>query len=167
VGTSITTQAQVRNENGRWEDVNEDIFTAYGMPVSSPFTQQNYDLFSLLAGVRNYAIAPVIKSPVGLPPEPESSCQGEWGFSYSEPCSIHEGNHSKTWYLLSELLKFDYEKIFENRRSEFCSSDTVPEGEGRMMSLRQFVGSVYFDDLAVLSTLADSDDVRVIMSFES
>lgn len=169
MGTSITTQAQVKNKEGEWEDVDKEIFTAYGRPASSPFTQQNYELFSLLAGVRNYAIAPVIKNPVGLPPESEyeSRYQGALEFPYSEPFSIHDGNHSKTWYLLSELLGFDYEQIFENRRSEFCSSETVPKGEGRMMSVRQCVGSVYFDDLVVLSSLAGPDDVRIVMSFES
>jgi hypothetical protein len=79
--------------------------------VSSPFRRRDYGLFGFLAGVRNYAHCEPLAEPRGLPP----GCDVEGGCRVNDVDSLDEF-HSHSWFLLSELLAFDYDRQFWNRR---------------------------------------------------
>ena len=92
--------------------------------VSAPFRSRDYGLFGFFAGVRNYANCEPLDLPRGLP----VGCDLTGGCSVIDELEVvadlHIQNtetlihhfHSYSWFLLSELLSFDYEKVFWNRR---------------------------------------------------
>ena len=168
MGAGIHTQVQICRD-GEWETFDNPIFKRYDEMSSSPFEEQNYGLFGLLADVRNYARIPIITELKGLPKVEFPAVKAtDIGFSCMEPDDpwpLHWDNHSATWYLLSELLEFDYDVQFENRRDD--SGDTLPAGDGQLTTIRRYIGEKYFEDLDKLSEIADSDKIRVIISFDS
>ncbi|EDK1561926.1 hypothetical protein [Enterobacter hormaechei] len=168
MGTSITTQVQILTDNG-WEDVDDAIFTWYGEVTHRPFSEQNYGVFAFLADVRNYACLPVLSEPRGLPPVEKTTEEKDyfgWGTETTE-WSAHEDNYSATWYLVSELLEFDYDTEFENRRNAASGDNPLPSGSGKRMTIREYLKPKYFEDLDILKRLGEPDKTRVVMSFAS
>lgn len=104
---------------------------------------QSYNLYGWLADVRNYAQVPVLAQPRGLPEDalPETR-------EYFEPGRGHWG---LTWYTVEELLDFDWNQPFENRRytaqvaeNVWNGAATAEPGQGRMTTyLEEFS---YFRD---------------------
>lgn len=130
--------------------------------VSPPFETRNYALFGFLAGVRNYACCEPLDKPRGLP----VACDSVGGCSVN---GVHdlEVFHSHSWFLLSELLSFDYEKTFWNRRIEKDKDGgaLAHEGEGVHETYRQFLGLGYFDTLEIMKGMGQPDQVRVVFCF--
>ncbi|HDS3501230.1 TPA: hypothetical protein QIR73_002099 [Enterobacter cloacae] len=168
MGTGIATQVQILTDNG-WEDVHDAIFTWYGEVTHRPFSEQNYGVFAFLANVRNYACVPVLSEPRGLPPVERSAEEVDslWEFNGTTEWPVHEDNYSATWYLLSELLEFDYDTDFENRRNEASGDNPHPVGSGKCMTVREYLKPKFFEDLDILKRLGDPDKTRVILSFAS
>lgn len=168
MGTSITTQVQTLTDNG-WEDVHDAIFTWYGEVTHRPFSEQNYGVFAFLANVRNYACVPVLSEPRGLPQveRPAEEVDNLWEFNGTTEWPVHEDNYSATWYLLSELLEFDYDTEFENRRNDASADNPHPVGSGKYMTVREYLKPKFFEDLDILKRLGDPDKTRVILSFAS
>ena len=74
-----------------WSEMWEDVLSI----------NRNYRLFALLAGVRNDGSFEPIKSPISLPYDVSDKVKAEhdsWGIDA----------HSATWYMLDELLNYDY-----------------------------------------------------------
>lgn len=111
--------------------------------TAEPFDQRNYGMFAFLANVRNYSHAPVLSEPRGWPGNQ---------VSFPDDCDNY---HSRSWFLLKELLDFDY-------------SQTMESGNGILMTLRDFLPEVYFRDLQIIKGLKeDPAHVRIIFAFDN
>ncbi len=130
--------------------------------LSPPFRTRNYGLFGFLANVRNYSCCEPLDKPRGLP----IGCDLVGGCSVNDIDDL-EGFHSHSWFLLSELLSFDYEKSFWNRRITrgIHGAALANEGEGVHETYREFLGQGYFDALEVMKGLGKPDHVRVVFCF--
>lgn len=164
MGCDIHSFAENRNkENNKWEVVE-------GL---NPFDWRNYSVFAFLADVRNYDHCEPISQPKGLPDDSE--------FLNTETDErIEEMDyHSKSYLTLKELLDFDYDKTFWNRRiykptyreDGTCSGGNgaalAEEGEGTIVSYRENLGTYFFDDLDKLKSIGDPNDVRVVFYFDN
>lgn len=124
--------------------------------VPQAFDCRSYRLFGFLADVRNYSGTKPISAPRGLPSWAEIVQPGEdEDFWYNgERC------HSHTWFSVRELLDFDYDLYTENRRHEaevapgYVRGDlTCETGSGEILTLRDFLGCWYFEELDRLKRL--------------
>lgn len=132
---------------------------------------RNYGLYGFLADVRNYSESPVITPPRGLPDDVSPVLAEEHG--------TENWYHSTSWLTLAELLAYDYEQVFWDRRIERVTSvhpsggrvidgaARAEEGEGEHLSLREFLGEWYFRELERLGELGAPEDVRVVFWFDS
>ena len=114
-----------------------------------PFNWRSYGIFGFLADVRNYSHSPVISASRGLPMDVSSEIKLEaddWG------CD----GHSFSFLMLDELLNFDYDQIFWDRRitkqvkPNFWNGTALAEDEeteGKHISLREFLGDAFFEQL--------------------
>lgn len=169
MGTTITTQVQIKR-GSEWVDYNAPIFTVYGKETSQPFSEQNYGLFGFLADVRNYAFSPVLSAVRGLPKVEEPSLGDAWEDAFMatewEAWPDHGDNHSGTWFLVSELLEFDYDIEFENRRDEsYSHNDALVKGQGSVTTVREHIGQYFFDDIEKLKSVGNPEQIRVVISF--
>jgi hypothetical protein len=149
MGCDIRSYVEIRNGD-QWEPSPGEVFDC-----------RDYGLFGFLADVRNYSHSPVIAEPRGLPddvsPEMRTECD-EWG-----DC------HSTSWLTLAELLAYDYDQVFWDRRVTKGNNGAAlaDEGEGRHLPLREFLGPWYFGQLDELTRLGDPSSVRIVFWFDS
>lgn len=136
VGTDIKCIAQ-RPAGDQWEF------------VSWAFDWRSYAQFGFLADVRNYSQSPVISEPRGRPDD----------LSAADDDRVHEDLSSSSWLSLDELEAFDYDQAFEDRRE---GGQTLPPGEGSMVTLREFLGEGFFDEIARLRSLGAA---RIVFGF--
>jgi len=182
MGADIHSFAEVKKE-GKWHRVTEKVFDSNR--TTEPFGWRSYGMFGFLANVRNYSHVPCIKEPVGFPDD------SEW---LNSPCDYYdfmgdkqtnrqniEGDydyHSKSFLTLKELLGFNYEQSFEDRR--FTEVTTLPgggilsngasvaePGNGTMTTFKEFLGHGFFECIEELKSLGDPEDVRVIFYFDN
>ncbi|MGB2626447.1 MAG: hypothetical protein WAK20_06635 [Candidatus Acidiferrum sp.] len=132
-----------------------------------PFDERNYGMFGLLADVRNYSHVPVIAEPKhSLPDDVSDGVKAEYG---------DDGDwHTTTYLTLRQLLDFDYDQVFWDRRvtkqttpNSWDGAALAEEGEGRHLTVREFVGQHFFHDLEILQTLGSWDTVRVVFWFDN
>jgi len=158
MGCDIHAYVEVKR-NGGWNEAGE------------AFDCRNYGLFGFLAGVRNYSQVPVLAAPRGLPTD-----VGDLVRLKSEEWDVD--GHTHSWVSLRELIDFDYDQQFEDRRvtrtwttlqGARCSDGgcTADPGGGEMTSYREFLGDWYMKELDRLCTLGDPDDVRVVFWFDN
>ncbi len=173
MGAGIHTEVE-QYIDGEWVSFEEKVFPYFkhdGTIVmrSSPFECKNYELFGFLSDVRNYACIPVIAERRGLPevdqPDFGTGLDAIFMERDYEAWPLHTHNHSGTWLLVSELMAYDYDTIFENRRGD--TIDTVPKGNGVLITVRESIGDEYFEHLEILKSIGDPDKIRVIISFDS
>lgn len=179
MGTSVSTLVEINNGK-EWVRLDKPIFPVhasyqdmYGEYTDSPFQVQHYGLFAFLADVCNYYAVPSIAGHRGLPEDHKSITEIVGYGGYEEqvsryPYEITEG-HSKTWITADELLNFNYDEKFEDRRDHcgFSSRDTLPEGKGSMITFRELLGEHYFKELEALKSFSNPNNVRIIFAFES
>ena len=82
-------------------------------------------------------------------------------------------DHTLSWLTLKELLDYDYDQLFWDRRVKkqtpngglkYAASAVI--GEGRHLSVREFLGeSIFFERLETLKGLGEPEDVRIIFWF--
>ena len=167
MGCDIYSVAEVLDTStGEWKDAG-DVFPLddWGREWhkkdlgSEPFPHRIYGLFGFLADVRNYACCTPLSEPRGFPDDWMSTPKEE----------MHEDRHSKSWFLLSELLAFDYDQTFWNRRifKDGSGVALAKEGEGTIQTYRDLLGVDYFKHLEILKTLGPPENVRVVFSFDS
>lgn len=182
-------------ESGKWEVSNKNIFPDDYKKTDTPFNRRSYRLFSFLAGIRNdYGLNPISEQK-GLPSDSEYLNkpseygyyerdmyfgqvipENERGMKYTD-IKYDANYYGHSFIMLEELLSFDYNKQFEDR----CVSkvikgnntvmfgaafkETVPVGEGRIISYKEFLDELFFDELRLLQTLGSPEDVRIVFYF--
>jgi len=168
-------------ETGTWDfaeignifDVPDSYEPVYGKNTTTPFTWRSSAVASFIAGIRNsYCVEPIAEGR-GLPEGHKSVEDYEDGIFLSEPpkkmrsrydCEFIEGHN--TWVLLSELLNFDYEQTFEDRRSYGDENhEKVAKGHGVLTTYKEHLGELFFKDLEILKALGKPDNIRVVWSF--
>lgn len=99
-------------DNNKEVPKNEKEFT------DSPYDGRNYNLFSILAGVRNdYNILP-ISNPKGLPNDISNEVRGKY--------SVWEDDgHSASWLTTKELKEYDWKNKTANYSGWFSIKDYV------------------------------------------
>lgn len=153
MGCDIHAYAEVRRA-GQWERQDVEVFDV-----------RVYGLFGFLADVRNYSHSPVIAQPRGVPDDADLTDEDRE--------EMADGwCHTASWLTLAELLAYDYEQVFWNRRitretspGSFNGAALAEEGEGEHLPLREFLGEGYFRQLDALAKLGDPADVRVVFWF--
>jgi hypothetical protein len=151
MGCDIHTFVEVRTPEG-W---------VQGAGLEYPILDgRNYGIFGFLADVRNYSHSPVISEPRGLPEDVSDAVRD------ADDWSDH---HSHSWLTLAELLAYDYEQVFWDRRitRDGNGAALAGEGEGEHLTLRAFLGEWFFKELDRLRTFGDPEDVRLVFWFDS
>jgi hypothetical protein len=148
----------------QWNEVKESIFPLdypwnNQTHCTEPFSWRSYGMFSFLAGVQNYSYVPVLSDPRGLPADVTPGVAEE-----------NEYHHSCSWLSLRELMDFDYDKTFEDRR---CMKDgngaaDAGKGNGKVVTFREFLRPSFFRDIDIMKTLSDDTwHVRVVFGFDN
>ena len=193
MGCDIHSFAEKRNKKtGKWEVVT-DHFTldAFGQEYynkekgDDPFDWRSYSMFAFLAGVRNYDHCEPLSEPKGLPDDSEylnALEEPDWmGYTETKKQSIESDSnyHSLSYLTLKELLDFDYDKTFWNRRiyretyrpdgtvSGGNGASLAEEGEGRIVTYRENLGEFFFIHLEELKQLGEPENVRVVFWFDN
>jgi hypothetical protein len=120
-----------------------------------------------LAGVRNYDRCEPLSEPRDLPEDVSKEIKKEyeeWGYDA----------HSASYLTIKELICFDYDKKFWNRRvskqigpNSWTGTGLAEEGEGEIISYRENLGEGFFDRLEALKSLGEPDDVRIVFWFDN
>jgi hypothetical protein len=132
-----------------------------------PFSDRHYGLFGWLANVRNYSAVEPLSEARGFPddasPEVRQDYEG-WGVDA----------HTPSWLDARELLEFDYEQVFEDRRvtrqigpNMWHGGITGEPGEGEVVTYKEFLGGELQRTLQVLRQLFDQGEVRVVFWFDN
>lgn len=143
----------------------------YAVLAFCPFDWRSYDIFGFLANVRNYSCVPPITEPRGLPSwvtskhEENTVAPTCYGF-HDESEYDQFGDHSFTYLMIDELLNFDYDKTFEDRRCSINGNggSTCKVGKGKVVTFREFLGEGFFKDLEKLKELNAS---AIVFGFDS
>lgn len=162
MGCDIWSYAEVRTGGGwRWA---RNLFPdrADENDRDEVFPEFDYRLFGFLADVRNRSRSPMIASARGLPGDVSLELRVEhdaWG------CDVHHAS----WLTLAELLGYDYDQVFWDRRvtRDGDGAALAVAGEGAHLTLRDFLGRRYFERLAALAGLGDPADVRIVFWFDN
>jgi hypothetical protein len=130
------------------------------LEIQEVFDWRSYHLFGWLAGVRNYSQVPPIAEPRGLPADVSREVEKE---------SNDLDWHSRSWLSADELLAFDYDATFEDRRVTVSGDGghTAEPGGGEMTTYREFLGPNYFADLTRLAELEKDAPTRVVFWFDN
>ncbi len=164
MGTDMYTLAEVRQPDGTWQAVVDNVFpddwdedtNRYVTFTAHPFEgPRNRIMFDLFVDEGDSTDVPVIDRPRGLPRDvsapvreahgPDLDQISPWGYA---------GWHGASWLLLAELLAVDY--------SAMVPSETFGPGP-----LRDALGEWYFDTLDALEKLGPPDAVRIVVWFGS
>jgi len=179
MGADIHSWAEIKRHN-KWERIKESIFPNYGTTkTNEPFSNRSYSVFGFLADVRNYSECKPISEPRGLPDDSEYlNSVLEYAYSSKQEIENNGNYHSFSYLTLKELVDFDYDQTFWNRRvtkTEFFSdvgsytngAARAKEGEGTTISYREHLGADFFVDLEVLRSLGKPEDVRIVFYFDN
>lgn len=170
MGCDIHSYVERKKQDGEWELVKgafegDDFDKEHGRPVvDDPFGWRSYGMFAFLAGVRNYSCVPVIKQPTYE--IPEDSCK-----EIKEECEFWSTDgHNASFLYLEDLLNFDYEKTFEDRRCmrNNDGGSTCDVGEGKIITFREFLGPHFFQNIQEMKRLGDDPKlIRVVFWFDN
>ena len=173
MGCDIHSYAEVRGASG-WRKcgpIFDNPYKDYNIAgldsefSEEPLNRRNYGLFGWLADVRNYSGIEPLCLPKGLPvdtPQKED-IENDWDY------------HSASYFTLAELLAVDYNAPIEDLRymkqtgpHSWNGGATAEPGQGKVMSLREFLPNEFFSSLKVLADLGmDPKDVRIIFYFDN
>lgn len=147
-----------------------------------PFGWRSYGIFGFLADVRNYSCVPCIVEPRGLPNDSNylnkaaeyNFWNGEGRVTIKSEVEEDPNYHTLSHIYLSELIAFDYEQTFEDRRftkqvapNVFYGGETCEVGEGNIITFRDFLGTHFFDEIERLKEYGEPKDVRIIFWFDN
>lgn len=166
MGCDIHSFVEVRKD-GKWEVKTGDVFPLTGWDLewslkngrgthtSHPFDWRSYGMFGFLANIRNYSHSPVIQEPTyEVPVDASEEIKDKF---------IGSDRHTHSYLTLRQLAEYDYDQTFLDQRIQSRNSDDQPE----TVVLRDFLGKEFFDQIEVMKTLGDLDDVRVIFCFDN
>ncbi len=179
MGCDIHSFAEVKRE-GKWQRETEQIFSpndSFGK-TTEPFGWRSYGMFGFLADVRNYSRIPCITGePRGLPDDSEYlNSAGRYDEDTTRRKEVEDDYdyHSKSHIYLRQLLDFNYDDTFEDLRytqqtgpNSFNGAAVAEPGSGSTVTFREFLGEGFFEDLKILSTLGEPDDVRIVFWFDN
>ena len=165
MGCDIHLMTEIKKDN-KWELNEELLFIDDYSKSDSPFDRRSYRIFAFLADVRqrdNFKITP-ISEPKGLPkdseylntplekPENYSYYGYDNGTAYTKEGQIEcdVDCHSLTYLTLKELLDFDYEQ-------KATETETY----------REYLMEGYFEELEILKTLGEPENVRIVFWFDN
>lgn len=170
MGCDIHSFAERRNrKTGKWEKVGyhftlSDWEKEYYKKDKGehPFDWRSYSMFAFLAGVRNYDHCEPISEPKGLPNDISDDVKEEY------ERWIYDA-HSASFLTVKELLDFDYDEVFWNRRvmKNNNGASLAEEGEGSHVTYRENLGESFFIHLNELKELGNPEDVRVVFWFDN
>lgn len=156
MGCDIHSYVELRTESG-WAKLDDPIFDNGWLGIGDvynredneqPFYDRNYNLFGVLAGVRNYDL-PIIAEPRGIPVDVSDVVATEYDKWFGDA-------HTASWLTVAELTGFDYEQLVSD-----------PYEEDEQVPLRDILGEGYFERLEQLTALGAPDSVRVVFWFDS
>lgn len=126
------------------------------------FNCRNYALFWFLADVRNYSMCTPLWETKWLPKDVSKEVLKKSEYR-------DDDWHSRSYYTLEELLKFDYDTTFRDRRIARNGNFTAlaEEWEWEVITYREHLWEWYFRVLKELWELGDPKDVRVVFWFDS
>lgn len=175
MGCDIHSYVEVK-KNNKWQVPEPPIFEyddigkrIYGKTHHNhPFEWRNYGVFGFLADVRNYSRVPSITAKRGIPDDVSGEVKAELE-------SWDSDAHSCSWLSLKELTEFDYDATFEDRRTtrqtgpnSWNGAALADEGDGEVVTFREFLGQPFFRDLEAMKELAKStEDVRIVFWFDN
>ncbi|MGH8083135.1 MAG: hypothetical protein ACREP7_21330 [Lysobacter sp.] len=113
MGCDIHVYLEHRDEHGEFHQIE----------VNDPLSARIYTRFAFLAGVRNRANIMPLSSPRGLPFDVSDDI-------HAESDGWRADGHTHSWFLIEELLNFDYDQplIFrEGGRDSECTETTYRE----------------------------------------
>lgn len=158
MGCDIHMIAEQRDRTGLWEPMlvpmfknrsfrENDLIDHWNEPYQfEPYDDRNYELFSVLADVRNsWDILPISK-PRGYPDDLHVFSKwllDEWVFA----------EHSPTWLALDEVLDYNWD---------------VPSKYGHYKTLRESA-SVFLENIELLKQYGESEgyDIRLVFGFDN
>lgn len=154
MGTDIHLYVEHYNkESKRWDSLSlykkssEDKFSLVDI-----YDGRDYELFSLLAGVRSM-IAPFV-SPRGVPDD--MSCE------VSKAYGDGQYYHTPTWYDWCELQTYEraYERIFDKYDDEYDTNSLCKRLDGFMNDIEKVLNAydIYYPK---------PGDIRIVMWFDS
>ncbi|MDF2969542.1 MAG: hypothetical protein K0Q93_3320 [Nocardioidaceae bacterium] len=159
MGADIHSYAETKDASGVWRAVEWESDDKW---AAGPFDWRSYHLFGWRADVRNYSAVPPIDEPRGLPDDVSAKVR-----------DAHEGMHwdahSASWFTTDELLAFDYDQQFEDRRVTRNGDGgvTAEPGGGEMTTYREFLGPAFFTDLDRLRALNEQAPTRIVFWFDN
>lgn len=133
MGTDIHMIAEFRKD-GVWQTILDDIFvewegTQFEAQTCVPYGDRSYNLFAILADVRNGTGFAGLRTGEKFNPISEPKGYPEDMCKYSEEFLSYE--HSASWLTLKEIFDFDWTQIHRNFGvvSEKAYRDHVMKGE--------------------------------------
>lgn len=179
--------------NDKWELSEEKIFTSdfQNEKTDVPFDWRSYGMFGFLADVRNYSHVPYISEQKGLPEDSgylnqiskyayETNPMTGEKIPEEERETIRKelindwSYHSFSYLTLKELLSWNYDDTFEDRRytkqiapNAFDGAAVCNEGEGNIRIFKEFLGPAFFRNLEEMKLIGLPEDVRIIFWFDN
>lgn len=105
----------------------------------------------------------MIVQPRGLPADLSAELREEYD-GYND--------HTPSWLTLKELLHYDHSREFNDMRVTRCESSGITNGAARafpgeenQVTLREFLGKAFFDDVRELAVFAAGRPLRVVFWF--
>ena len=163
MGCDITSFVEKKNrETQKWEVVRDCIKVNGYMKefhgkdlISSPFDWRSYDIYGFLAGVRNRSCITPIVEPRGIPDDASEEIIKLYN---RDP----ENCHSSSYLTVEELLAYDYDRSITEIEEYWEEGD-----EEDPKTIREFLGTFFFDDLKSLKAIGKPNMVRVIFWFDN
>lgn len=161
MGSDIYSAVEVR-VGSQWRHVTDKIFPptwSGGRDSCEPFDWRNYGMFGFFGNEGlNYSYVPAIAKTRRLPENLSEAARDRLEYmAYA------------SWLSLDELLAFDYDRTFEDRR---CTKDgngaaDAGEGSGKIVTFREFLGPLFFRDLEIMRKLdPDPKNIRIVFAFD-
>lgn len=171
MGCDMHEHFEVRTSEG-WkriqvrEDLNWDTATPqeeeayWSLPL---FIGRDYDLFAVLAGVRNRLNVRPIVACRGIPGDASAEVREAWTQAEHSP-----EVHSPSWLSLDELLTFDWDQPLVHLETE--AAQDAPWAQREIVTYRDAVADTNFmtQGLAELQKFVDDPrDLRMVFWFDS
>ena len=146
MGSDIGVYVEVKSDN-EWEYLDLDIFD-----------YRNYGMYAFFCDVRNYSMIAPLDAARGLPDDVTGYVESELEYALESFFTI-------SWLSADELINFDYNQTFEDRRGD--GGISLPIGEGEVVSIKEFLGEYFWKDLERLRELRKNyKDVRIIIDID-
>lgn len=175
MGTNIHMVAEVRRD-GQWRLVTDTLWKGWDdRPTNQPYIHRNYDVFAILADVRNgrgFAGSVTgagfnpISEPKGVPEDadPATVELDEWDYFKNL------GDHSFSWLTVAEMDAYDWDQVTTKAFSEreyVKALRTAYYIQHSWETTYRERAEDFLESLAILRTLGDPEDVRIVFGFDS